>query len=136
MTTTMKAFLEKLSANKELAIKASKLDKSGLITLAKELGIELTEADFTAPDGEISESELEAIAGGSTCKCYIAGGGTKTSGEDAACGCVAYGQGNTASNSPCVDFRDVIRCQCIHSGEGDTLQELVADSHSSGHRNH
>lgn len=136
MTANMEKLLKILSENEELGKKFTQLKEADLIAAAKELGIELTEADFAAPDGEVSESELESIAGGSSCKCYMAGGGTKTSGEDAACGCWAYGQGNTASNSPCVDFRDVIRCQCIHSGEGDTLQELVADSHSSGHKKH
>lgn len=63
MTTTMKAFLEKLSADKELAIKASKLDKAELIALAKELGLDLTEADF-APDASMDDAELTTVVGG------------------------------------------------------------------------
>lgn len=136
MTSNMDALLKLLSTQKELGEKLAKLDKNELIVAARELSIELSEADFQQHDGEVSENELEAVAGGSSCKCYIAGGGSKTGCEDAACGCVAYGQGNTADNNPCVGFRDVIRCQCIHSGEGCTLQELVADSHSPGHKNH
>ena len=54
MTENMKKFLEKVSADKALAEKFANLDKDAVVALAKELGIELTEADFAQPEGEIT----------------------------------------------------------------------------------
>ena len=117
-----------LESNKETAM-------AGVIALAKELGIELAEADFAQPDGEISEDELETINGGYTitkhddCGCPISGssttesnfcycaaaggGGGKQKGEDIwGCACVAYGQGGDAKD-------DHTTCMCVLYGHGE-----------------
>lgn len=111
MTENMKNFLAKVSADKALAKKASALEKAGLITLAKELGIELTEADFIKPEGEISRDELEAVTGGEKCICVVGGGGTADS-DSKACGCVAWGAGYHDNGNQ--------RCYCILGGSGDS----------------
>jgi len=46
MTENMKKLLELVSGNKELASKIGGMGKEDIIALAKELGVELTEADF------------------------------------------------------------------------------------------
>ena len=46
MTENMKKLLELVSGNKELALKIGGMGKENIIALAKELGIEFTEADF------------------------------------------------------------------------------------------
>ena len=105
-----------LESNKETAM-------AGVIALAKELGIELTEADFAQPDGEISEDELETINGGgcptagtvnNSCYCAAAGGGGgKQKDEDIwGCACVAYGQGGDAKD-------DHTTCMCVLYGHGE-----------------
>ena len=109
MSDNMKNFLAKLSADVELAKKAATLDKDAIIALAKELGIELTDADFAAKD-EMNADELTAIHGGSEqqdwasfdncpgkngiqdCFCAAGGGGQRDENGDV-CACVGYGQG-------------------------------------------
>ena len=71
----MKKFLDAISKNGELAAKVSNMTKDELITLAEELGIELTEADFEKSAGELNDDELNAIAGGGDCFGY--GNGTE-----------------------------------------------------------
>ena len=62
MTENMKKFLELVSADKQLMEKVSVAQKDMLIAIAKENGIELIEADFAAPTGELSDDELDSIA--------------------------------------------------------------------------
>ena len=129
MTGIMKNFLKKLSENKELAEKAAKLDKEALIALAKELGFELTEADFAQPEASLSEDELTVIHGGATstqeeqdwadfnncsgpngtqdCFCAAGGGGQRDENGDV-CACVGYGQG----------YRGGQKCICPLVGVG------------------
>lgn len=73
MNENMKKYLELVEKDKALQQKMEALkDKSreqiieGVIALAQENGITLTQADFTAetPDGELSDDELEAASGG------------------------------------------------------------------------
>ena len=80
MTENMKNFLEKVSNDKALTEKASKLNKAGLIVFARELGFELTEADFEGQEGELEDAELDAVAGGSECACVVAGFGSDAEG--------------------------------------------------------
>ncbi len=85
------------------------------IEFAKEHGFELTEEDFKAHAQELSERELVSVAGGGECICLVGGGGTETDdyvGLAPACGCVAYGQGNTVMDGD-------MRCVCIVSGYGE-----------------
>lgn len=111
MTENMKRFLEKISGDRELAEKLSRAEKDALIAEAEDMGIELTDADFTPEENAMSEDELGTVAGGGQCWCAAAGGGTKdeTIG-DKACGCVAYGQGNDKNGDD--------RCACILGGSG------------------
>lgn len=112
MTANMKVFLEKLSGDRSLAEKASKLEKDELIVLAKEQGVVLTEADFVQPEGEITEAELETVSGGGECQCYLGGGGTRaTYDQYPACGCVLAGVGEDWDG-------DYDRCICALGGYG------------------
>ena len=129
MTENLKKFLEAVSKDEALQVKVNALESNketamaGVIALAKELGIELTEADFAQPDGEISEDELETINGGgcptagtvnNSCYCAAAGGGGgKQKDEDIwGCACVAYGQGGDAKD-------DHTTCMCVLYGHGE-----------------
>lgn len=111
MTGNMKEFLKKLSENKELAENATKLGKEALIALAKELGFELTEADFAQPEEALNDQELAAVTGGEKCLCVAAGGGTKDD-DSKACGCVAAGAGYHDNGEQ--------RCFCVMGGSGDS----------------
>ena len=129
MTENLKKFLEAVSKDESLQAKVNALESkketamADIIALAKELGIELTEADFAQPDGEISEDELETINGGgcptagtvnNSCYCAAAGGGGgKQKDEDIwGCACVAYGQGGDAKD-------DHTTCMCVLYGHGE-----------------
>ena len=123
MTENTKKFLAKLSADAELAKKAAQLDKDAVIALAKELGVELTAADFAAKD-EMSADELAAVHGGNEqdwadfnncpgqngiqdCLCAAGGGGQRDENGDV-CACVGYGQG----------YRGGTKCICPLVGVG------------------
>ena len=129
MTENLKKFLEAVSKDEALQAKVNALEShketamAGVIALAKELGIELTEADFAQPDGEISEDELETINGGgcptagtvnNSCYCAAAGGGGGKQKDDDiwGCACVAYGQGGDAKD-------DHTTCMCVLYGHGE-----------------
>lgn len=75
MTENMKKLLELASEDKEFGKEFQEADQETLIRLAKEHGIELTEADFEKPENEMSDSELDAVAGGGDCGCSLAGAG-------------------------------------------------------------
>ena len=130
MTANMKNFLAKVSGDKALAEKIGKLEKADdLIVAAKEIGIELTEADFAQPESSLSEDELTVIHGGTTstqqeqawadfnncsgpngtqdCFCAAGGGGQRDENGDV-CACVGYGQG----------YRGGQKCICPLVGVG------------------
>ena len=100
MSENMKKFLELVSKDENLKKKLEELDDTVYeqasqagIALAKEFGIELSEADFgrKKSDGELSDDELDAVAGGARlaksdepdsiwnddciCACVTSGGG-------------------------------------------------------------
>ena len=118
MTENMKKFLEQVSADKALMEQVVTLDKEALIALAKEWGLELTEADFVAPEGEIAADALETVAGGyQRCVCLFGGGGKKDE-DGAACGCVAAGAGISNHDGEA-------RCICAAAGTGyESLREI------------
>ena len=110
MTENMKKFLEAVSKNEELTKKINTMTKEDLLALDKELGVELTEADFEKPDDKLDENELEAVAGGWTeCFCAAGGGGKKDE-DGKACGCVLMGYGKTRDGEE--------RCYCPVTGFG------------------
>lgn len=63
MTENIKKLLELASTNEELKAKLTDASKDEFIAVAKENGIELTDADFEQ-SSELSEDELNAVAGG------------------------------------------------------------------------
>jgi len=71
MTENMQKFLELVQQDEALMARLSALReaepeeaKEQVIGLAKEKGLTLTAADFAAPEGELSDDELENAAGG------------------------------------------------------------------------
>lgn len=113
MTENFKAFLEKVSEGEALAAKVSKeTDKNAIIAMAKELGVELTLADFEdKAEAELSDDDLDAVTGGSdvSCACAMGGGGTKDT-NDRTCACVLAGVGYDKDGSE--------RCLCGFAGYG------------------
>ena len=112
MNENLKKFLEKVSEDKALAEKVSaEKDPAALIPLAKEMGIELTEADLKKPVEELSDDELDTVAGGGdvSCACAMGGGGTKDA-NDKTCACVLAGVGYAKDKSE--------RCLCGFAGYG------------------
>lgn len=140
MTENLKKFLEYVSAHEEAAEKlkglAGETDKAkaeaALTALAAEVGFTLTAEDFAADApvaNEVSDDELEAVAGGRGCYCLAGGGG---GGGDPArdtfifgysgceehpflsktCACITYGEGNA-------DIADgkKLEGKCVGSGK-------------------
>ena len=112
MTENMKKFLETVSKREDLCTKIGTMGKDELIALAKELGIELTDADLVRPSQELDDDELDAIAGGGdvSCVCAMGGGGTKDN-NDKTCACVLAGAGYDKKYN-----RE--RCVCGFAGYG------------------
>lgn len=118
MTENMKRFVERVSVSNELAEKISSMTKDELIALAKELDIVLTEADFAQPAAELSDDELDDVAGGGICACVLGGGGTADESHtshtsDAVCACVIGGSGTNKGG--------YTRCVCVVSGGGNSV---------------
>ena len=112
MNENLKKFLEKVSEDKALAEKVNAYnDPAALIDLAKELGVDLTEADLKKPVEELADDELDTVAGGSdvSCACAMGGGGTKDT-NDKTCACVLAGVG--------YDRHGRERCLCGFAGYG------------------
>ncbi len=76
MRVNIKKLAKIASLDKELSAKLQKASKEQVIALAKLHGITLTEADFESPRGDVSDKELEAVAGGQNCSCIVYGAGT------------------------------------------------------------
>ncbi len=126
MSENMKRFLELISKDENLKKKMMELDamapEKGLqetIALAKKHGIELSEADFAEEEtiGELSDDELDAVAGGA-CSCSGSGsggcsgsGGSSGTSSGGGCFCPMYGQGNDGADNP-------VNCLCFISGSG------------------
>ena len=119
MSENMKRFMELVSADQELGMKVSSATKDMIILIAREHGIELTEADLAAPVGEMSDDELEAVVGGGECYCAMGGGGTKDGPHGYAekywggldvCACVLAGFGYYGNGKE--------RCGCAFAGGG------------------
>jgi len=110
MTDNMKKFLEGISGDKEVIVKLSKaLTPEAVIELAAEKGFTLTEEDLkpAAAAGELSEDELNAVAGGVA--------------SNAACGCVlgGGGGGREAFGIYYDDQKFDRQCTCVLAGGGD-----------------
>ena len=111
MVENLKKFFEEVSQNEELAAKiGNEKDVNVLIAMAKDMGIELAAADFMECN-ELSEDDLDVVAGGVdvSCACAMGGGGTKDS-NDKTCACVLTGAGYSKSGRN--------RCVCGVAGCG------------------
>ena len=76
MTDNMKKFLELASGDAELVERLNGMDKDAIIAEAQQRGIALSEADFAADtSAELSDDELDAVAGGGKCACVVCGVG-------------------------------------------------------------
>lgn len=94
MSENLRTFLKRVSADKALIERLNAAtDYEQIFALAGELGIALTIADIEGDDGEISESELEAITGGG-CVCLLAGGGIQDDSFPGGCACIRLGHGS------------------------------------------
>lgn len=114
--------MELIKTTPELKEKVDILNKdknakvADFIALAAEYGVTLTQEDFTKKpdDGELSDEELEAVAGGGTCWCMYGGGGEADpdgTGYHGTCACVLGGGGEGRNGcEPCV---------CILGGYGE-----------------
>lgn len=110
MTKTMKKFLEIVSADKELTEIIGMANREELISMAKKMGFDLTDADFAKPDMKaLDDSELDAVAGGSECYCSRGGSGTGDN-NCTTCTCTLGGHGD--------GFDDKGRCSCSYAGWG------------------
>ena len=83
MSENLKKFLELVSKDETLKKKVldcNEMEKEDAIrasiALAKEVGIELSEADFSVKETgkELLDDEMEAVAGGGSCGCILTGG--------------------------------------------------------------
>ena len=95
MTDNMKKFLEAASQDREFVEKLNKAETpEAVISLAAEKGFTLTEEDLkpALQTGEVSDDEMDAVAGGKTCVC-VAGGGGEAGTRDETCACVLGGAG-------------------------------------------
>ena len=110
MTENMKKLLELASEDKEFAKEIQAADKEALIRLAKAHEIELSEEDFEKPQNELSDDELDAVAGGDACYC-VGGGGGSANDSNKTCACIAGGGGQWQDGST--------RCICVGGGGGD-----------------
>ena len=84
-----------------------------MIEILKEYGVVLTAEDFKAPEGELSDDELNAVAGGGGCGCAVGGGG---GGDELVCVCVLGGSGSIPG---CYDPSQG-GCICAVAGAGAT----------------
>ncbi len=110
MTETMKKFLEALSGDAEMTEKVRNAKSAEEVAeLAGTLGLTLTEEDFQAPEGEVSDEELEGVAGGLTfnfCDCLLGGGGSGI--FPGPCACIDGGGGGSKPSG----------CDCYRGGGG------------------
>lgn len=74
-------------------------------------GLDLAPEDFFQQETELSDDDLDAVAGGGACGCVIAGGGSRDD-ADFQCGCFIGGQGGGRGNEN--------RCICAMAGGGVT----------------
>lgn len=62
----------------------------------------LTDTDFEKPDGELSDDELDAMAGGALCACMFAGSGDDNNSNEKYCFSAAGGGQYTNGDCRCV----------------------------------
>ncbi len=119
MTDNLKKFLELLSQEDEAFIeRVNRADDAGVIAIAKEKGLALTEEDLAQfePEGEVPLDEADAVAGGKQCVCVLGGGGQPSGKCDLVCACTGGGTGYGADReNPSSHYQ---RCWCAGIGHG------------------
>ena len=127
MNESLLKFMEIISKDAELQGKLNELtannDTAEVVALAASVGIDLAEDDLilhAAPElCELSDDELDAVAGGwKECVCIAAGGG-KADSDGLACACVAGGLGVGRRN------KNATRCACVMSGFGESTECIM-----------
>ena len=98
---------------KAIATESKTQMQEKMIEILKEYGVVLTTEDFKAPEGELSDDELNAVAGGGGCGCAVGGGG---GGDELVCVCVLGGSGSIPG---CYDPSQG-GCICAVAGAGAT----------------
>ena len=86
-----------------------------MIELLKEYGVVLTAEDFKAPEGELSDDELAAVAGGGGCGCAFGGGG---GGDGLGCVCLMSGAGDIQNGHP--NTHGLCVCPIVGVGASNT----------------
>ena len=85
-----------------------------MIEILKEYDVSLTAEDFKVPEGELSDDELNAVAGGGGCGCPVVGGG---GGDELVCVCIAGGTGFVIGSG---GLNEQGGCVCVAAGAGAT----------------
>lgn len=86
------------------------------IQIVAEYGIEIKEEDFKPTQGELNDDELDAVAGGGYCFCFVGGGGEADQ-NDSTCACIVGGSGSKLKSTGAF-ADDAIRCVCVAAGSG------------------
>lgn len=118
----MKKLFQEMEKNPKLKAKIEELDQNkesvteDYIQAAAEYGIELTAEDFRPENaqGEVSDDELDAVAGGDACSCVVGGGGSPGD-YDCTCACVLGGAGDYNYEK---SRESGVRCVCAMVGGG------------------
>ena len=138
MNQNLKAFVAHISQDKAwLEALATTEDRdvavAAALKIAAELGLALSPEDFEAPQGELSDDELQVVAGAGSCACAVGGGGTDTQDDfegcirygfdERPCACVVYGEGwATELYTYEDDISEIRRCSCPMVGSGDSYE--------------
>lgn len=129
MTDNLKKFLEAVSQDKKLTDQFTKAETpEAVIALAAEKGFALNLEDIKPEErsGEVSDEELDAVAGVKTCVC-VAGGGGESGGDDYTCWCVLGGSGSGYYRHNCGYYGtsdgEENRCVCLGYGQGDSVNK-------------
>ena len=99
---------------KAIATESQTQMQEKMIEILKEYGVVLTAEDFKAPEGELSDDELNAVAGGGGCGCPVVGGG---GGDEIICVCIAGGTGFVIGSG---GLNEQGGCVCVAAGAGAT----------------
>ncbi|MBQ6132547.1 MAG: Nif11-like leader peptide family RiPP precursor [Lachnospiraceae bacterium] len=137
MTENLKKLAEFISTqDKETLKKVSRMSVEELASYARENGIEVTPEELekakerrNKEDSQLSEDELETVAGGLPCFCYFGSYGSESGyaeiledgselwTEDLECFCNNNGSGEMMEKNEVTG----LRCSCYFGGEGTTV---------------
>lgn len=94
-----KKFIEEMTKNEELKQALLQESRKSVLAVAEKFGYDLKLEDLTGDNKELSEDELEAVAGGKGgCGCFLLGGG---GGGGSVCVCFLGGGSTTSGGYSC-----------------------------------